>query len=101
VLQIAKGSAANSRSRTPLDIPSALENEILRILPMKSFHNVDKDAIPTEILPSPEILTINIPSILNLGPASKLLERTLHCVSYTLDVSRMCGMEDGKFTNSN
>jgi hypothetical protein len=49
---------------TPLDIPSALQNGILRILPMKSFHNVDKDAIPTEILPSPEILTTNIPSIL-------------------------------------
>jgi hypothetical protein len=39
---------------TPLDIPTALQNGILRILPMKSFHNVDKDTIPTEILPSPE-----------------------------------------------
>src|SRR5271155_5023367 len=27
---------------TPLDIPSALQNGILRILPMKSFHSVDE-----------------------------------------------------------
>jgi hypothetical protein len=82
---------------TPLDIPSALQNGILRILPMKSFHNVDKDAEPIEILPSPERLAADTPSVLNLGPASKLIRQRPHCVLYTLDVSRMRGMEDGKF----
>jgi hypothetical protein len=82
---------------TPLDIPSALQNGILRILPMKSPHNVDEDAEPIEILPSPERLVADAPSVLNLGPASKLRRHRPHCVLYTLDVSRMRGMEDGKF----
>lgn len=82
---------------TPLDIPSALQNGILRILPMKSFHDVDRDAEPIEILPSPGRLTADTPNVLNLGPASTLLKRTPHCVSYTLDVSRIRGMVDGKF----
>ena len=82
---------------TPLDIPSALQNGILRIMPMKSFHNVDEDAEPIEILPSPERLATDTPGVLNLGPASKLRRRAPHCVSYTLDVSKMRGMKDGKF----
>ena len=82
---------------TPLDIPSALQNGILRIMPMRSFHNVDEDAEPIEILPSPERLTTDTPSVLNLGPASKLRRQAPHCVSYTLDVSKMRGMKDGKF----
>jgi hypothetical protein len=81
----------------PLDIPSALQNGILRILPMKSFHDVDKDAEPIEIFPSLERLTANTPSVLNLGPASKLLKRAPHFVSYELDISRMRSIEDGKF----
>jgi len=82
---------------TPLDIPSALQNGILRIRPMKSFHCVDEDAEPIEILPSPERSAADTPRVLNLGPTSKLKRRTPHCVLYTLDVSRMRGMEDGKF----
>jgi hypothetical protein len=81
---------------TPLDIPSALQKGILRILPMKSFHDVDEDAEPIEILPSPERLAADTPSVLNIGPASEIKHRP-HCVLYTLDVSRMRGMEDGKF----
>ena len=82
---------------TPLDILSALQNGIIRILPMKSFRNVDEDAEPIEILPSPERLAADTPSVLNLGPASKLRRHRPHRVLYTLDVSRMRGMEDGKF----
>src|SRR5271170_6034987 len=82
---------------TPLDIPSALQNGILRIQPMKSFRSVDEDAEPIEILPSSERLAADTPSVLNLGPASELRRHRPHCVLYTLDVSRMRGMEDGKF----
>jgi hypothetical protein len=82
---------------TPLDMLSALQNGIFRILPMKSFHSVDEDAEPIEILPSPERLAADTSNVLNLGPASKLRRQRPHCVLYTLDVSRMRGMEDGKF----
>jgi hypothetical protein len=82
---------------TPLDMLSALQNGTLRILPMKSFRCVDEDAEPIEILPFPERSAADTPSVLNLGPASKLRRARPHCVLYTLDVSRMRGMEDGKF----
>ena len=82
---------------TPLDMLSALQKGILRILPMKSFRSVDEDAEPIEILPSPERLAADTLNVLNLGPASKLRRHRPHCVLYTLDVSRMRGMEDGKF----
>jgi hypothetical protein len=82
---------------TPLDIPNALQTGIPRILPMRSFHNVDEDAEPIKILPCPERSPADTPSVLNLGPASKLQRRTPYYISYMLDVSRMRGMEDGKF----
>jgi hypothetical protein len=80
-----------------LDIPSALQNGLLRIVPMMSLHKVEEGAKATEILPSPEISTAASQKIVDLGKGSKLRKRTPHSVLFTLDVSRMRGMEDGRF----
>jgi hypothetical protein len=57
---------------------------------------VDEAAAAIEILPSSETSTIAAQHIITLGPWSEVRRRTPYPVSYTLDVSKLRGMEDGK-----
>jgi hypothetical protein len=77
-----------------LDIPGALENGTLRIVPMVSLH---KEGAAIEILPLPETSQAASQNVINLGPGSRLHKRTPQPVLYILDVSRMRGMEDDRF----
>ena len=74
-------------------LPRALQNG----LPVASLPQVDEAAAAIEILPSSETSTIAAQHIITLGPWPEVRKRTPYPASYILDVSKLRGMENGKF----